>query len=88
MYFVYLKISAWVVTYNFFAFQANVMLEYNLDDAEKLLEKNYDAASRSLAQVEDDLGFIRDQTTTLEVSILFFLNFSFRRMLQTIKYGV
>lgn len=47
------------------------MLEYNLDDAEKLLQKNLDAATSSLAQVEEDLSFIRDQTTTVEVSILF-----------------
>ncbi|XP_064604579.1 prefoldin subunit 3-like [Liolophura sinensis] len=58
---------------------ANVMLEYNLDDAEKLLEKNYDAASRSLAQVEDDLGFIRDQTTTLEVNMARVYNWDVKR---------
>lgn len=46
------------------------MLEYNLDDAEGLLKKNLEAANKSLSQVEDDLGFLRDQTTTLEVSIL------------------
>jgi transcription initiation factor IIE alpha subunit len=51
-------------------FQANVMLEYKLDDAESLLKKNNEAAVKSLSQVEDDLGFIRDQTTTIEVSIL------------------
>ena len=46
------------------------MLEYNLKDAEELLEKNLSAAQKSLAQVEEDLGFLRDQTTTSEVSIL------------------
>ena len=50
--------------------QANVMLEYSLDDAEALLNKNCEAAVRSLQQVDDDLGFLRDQTTTIEVSIL------------------
>jgi hypothetical protein len=50
--------------------QANVMLEYTLDDAETLLLKNHSAALKSLAQVDVDLGFIRDQTTTIEVSIL------------------
>ncbi|KAL5010456.1 hypothetical protein ScPMuIL_012761 [Solemya velum] len=48
---------------------ANVMLEYNLDDAEGLLKKNLEAANKSLSQVEDDLGFLRDQTTTLEVNM-------------------
>ncbi|KAK7494519.1 hypothetical protein BaRGS_00014172, partial [Batillaria attramentaria] len=46
---------------------ANVMLEYTLDDADELLEKNLSAAVKSLAQVEQDLGFLRDQMTTLEV---------------------
>ena len=46
------------------------MLEYTIDDADTLLKKNLDAAVKSLEQVEDDLGFLRDQTTTIEVSIL------------------
>ena len=50
--------------------QANVMLEYSLDDAQALLQRNLEAAKKSLEQVEEDLGFIRDQTTTIEVSIL------------------
>ena len=50
--------------------QANVMLEYTLDDADDLLEKNLSAAVKTLAQVDEDLGFLRDQMTTLEVSIL------------------
>ncbi|XP_074655250.1 prefoldin subunit 3-like [Tubulanus polymorphus] len=48
---------------------ANVMLEYNLDDADALLTKNLDAATSSLELVDNDLGFIRDQTTTLEVNM-------------------
>jgi len=51
--------------------QANVMLEYTLDDAEFLLTKNHNAALKSLEVVENDLGFLRDQTTTIEVSILY-----------------
>ena len=46
------------------------MLEYQLDDAEKLLQKNQEAAIASLEQVDADLGFLRDQLTTIEVSIL------------------
>ena len=47
------------------------MLEYNLDDAEALLQKNQEVATKSLKQVEDELSYITEQTTTLEVSILF-----------------
>ena len=54
-----------------YEFQANVMLEYSLDDANSLLDKNLEAANKSLSQVEEDLCLIRDQTTTLEVSILY-----------------
>jgi len=50
--------------------QANVMLEYTLDDAELLLTKNHTAALKSLEVADNDLGFLRDQTTTIEVSIL------------------
>jgi len=46
------------------------MLEYTLDDAESLLTKNYNAALKSLEVVDNDLSFLRDQTTTIEVSIL------------------
>jgi len=47
------------------------MLQYTLDDAEALLNKNKEAAVNSLSQVEEDLAFLRDQTTTIEVSILY-----------------
>ena len=46
------------------------MLEYNLDDAEALLKKNQEAALKTCKQVEEELSFITEQTTTLEVSIL------------------
>ena len=46
------------------------MLEYTIDDAEALLTKNLAAAIKSLDQVDEDLGFLRDQITTVEVSIL------------------
>ena len=46
------------------------MLEYEIQEAEEVLLKNHDAAKKSLGQVDEDLLFIRDQMTTLEVSIL------------------
>ncbi|KAK2570648.1 Prefoldin subunit 3 [Acropora cervicornis] len=50
---------------------ANVMLEYSIAEAEALLSKNLKAAQKNLAEIEEDLGFLRDQYTTTEVSILF-----------------
>lgn len=54
----------------FLAYQANVMLEYDIDEAQALLEKNLATASRNLDGLEEDLDFLRDQFTTTEVSIL------------------
>jgi len=50
--------------------QANVMMEYSIDEALSLLTKNLASAKKTLSQVQEDLNFIRDQTTTTEVSIL------------------
>ncbi|KAI5104518.1 prefoldin subunit 3 [Silurus meridionalis] len=49
---------------------ANVMLEYDIDEAQTLLEKNLGTASRNLESLQEDLDFLRDQFTTTEVSIL------------------
>ncbi|CAH2084813.1 unnamed protein product [Euphydryas editha] len=48
---------------------ANVMLEYSLEDAEKLLTTNMATAKKNLACVEHDLDFLRDQWTTTEVNM-------------------
>ncbi|RWS22354.1 prefoldin subunit 3-like protein [Leptotrombidium deliense] len=50
---------------------ANVMLEYPIEEAEQLLSKNLDIATKNLHQIDVDLDFLRDQITTTEVSILF-----------------
>ena len=42
-----------------FLLQANVMLEYTLEDATDLLVKNIDAAKKNLSYVEHDLDFLR-----------------------------
>jgi hypothetical protein len=47
------------------------MLEYNIDEAEKMLGKNLESANKTLETVENDLGFLKDQYVTTEVSILF-----------------
>lgn len=47
------------------------MLEYDIDEAQALLEKNLSTATRNLDLLEEDLDFLRDQFTTTEVSIFF-----------------
>ncbi|XP_073655543.1 prefoldin subunit 3 isoform X3 [Tursiops truncatus] len=49
--------------------KANVMLEYDIDEAQALLEKNLSTATKNLDSLEEDLDFLRDQFTTTEVNI-------------------
>jgi len=48
---------------------ANVMLAYPVDEAEELLESKFKAAKTSLANCEEDLDFLREQVTTMEVAV-------------------
>ncbi|MCJ1400817.1 peptide chain release factor 1 [Xylographa trunciseda] len=47
---------------------ANVMLAYPIPEAEELLQGKLDAAKTTLANCEEDLDFLREQITTLEVA--------------------
>ncbi|KAI5361131.1 Putative prefoldin alpha [Septoria linicola] len=47
---------------------ANVMLSYPLAEAEELLIAKLDTAKQSLANCEDDIDFLREQITTMEVA--------------------
>ncbi|XP_061525736.1 prefoldin subunit 3 [Phycodurus eques] len=58
---------------------ANVMLEYDIDGAQALLEKNLCTASRNLETLEEDLDFLRDQFTTTEVNMARVYNWDVKR---------
>ncbi|KAL7919304.1 Prefoldin subunit domain-containing protein [Trichoderma austrokoningii] len=47
---------------------ANVMLSYPIDEAETLLTSKLSAARTSLSNCEEDLDFLREQITTMEVA--------------------
>lgn len=47
---------------------ANVMLAYPIDEAIELLEGKLSAAKTSLKNCEEDLDFLREQITTMEVA--------------------
>lgn len=47
---------------------ANVMLAYPINEAESLLESKLSTAQGSLESCEEDLDFLREQITTLEVA--------------------
>lgn len=66
-----------------FSSKANVMLEYDIDEAQALLEQNLSTASRNLETLEEDLDFLRDQFTTTEVSILPLCSLPRQGLLQT-----
>ncbi|KAH7325007.1 prefoldin subunit 3 [Stachybotrys elegans] len=48
---------------------ANVMLSYPIDEAESLLDSKLSTAKTSLSNCEEDLDFLREQITTMEVAI-------------------
>ncbi|KAK6323462.1 hypothetical protein J4Q44_G00058010 [Coregonus suidteri] len=58
---------------------AKVMLEYDIDEAQTLLEKNLATASRNLDSLEEDLDFLRDQFTTTEVNMARVYNWDVKR---------
>ena len=47
------------------------MLEYTLQEAKELLESKLTTAQEAHKNVLEDLEFLREQVTTMEVSILF-----------------
>lgn len=47
---------------------ANVMLAYPLDEAKELLQGKLDGAKTKMAECEEDLDFLREQITTMEVA--------------------
>jgi len=58
---------------------ANVMLEYSLDEAEKLLKKNLDSAESSVQQIAFDLDYLRDQMTITEVTMARLYNWDVKK---------
>lgn len=58
---------------------ANVMLEYPLEEAQELLQKNLQTAVKMAAQVDKDLTFLRDQMTTTEVNMARIYNWDVKR---------
>ena len=48
---------------------ANVMVEYTYEEALKLLGKNLMNAEAKIKETEDDIDFLKDQTTTTEVNL-------------------
>ncbi|KAL2914765.1 hypothetical protein HK105_205696 [Polyrhizophydium stewartii] len=58
---------------------ANVMLEYTLDEASELLSTKLKSALTTLEQVNEDLEFLKEQITTVEVNMARVYNDDVRR---------
>ncbi|CAH8523949.1 unnamed protein product [Schistosoma bovis] len=58
---------------------ANVMLEYDLEEADKILVENEKSAEQSLQDVDQTLEFLKNQTTTVEVNLARLHNLSVKR---------
>eukprot|EP00238_Polyblepharides_amylifera_P001330 CAMPEP_0196571562 /NCGR_PEP_ID=MMETSP1081-20130531/1715_1 /TAXON_ID=36882 /ORGANISM="Pyramimonas amylifera, Strain CCMP720" /LENGTH=179 /DNA_ID=CAMNT_0041888557 /DNA_START=226 /DNA_END=765 /DNA_ORIENTATION=- len=61
---------------------ANVMLEYQLDEAQELLKKNLENCKQSLESTKADWSYLRDQITVTEVSIARIYNWDVKRRRQ------
>lgn len=48
--------------------QANVMLSYDIDEAIEMLRDKLEVAKKNMDAANEDLGFLRDQITTMEVN--------------------
>jgi hypothetical protein len=55
------------------------MLEYPISEAEQLLTKNFETATKNLLQIDTDLDFLRDQITTTEVNMARVYNWDVKR---------
>ena len=55
------------------------MLEYPLDEAVELLTNKLDAAERNLKGIVEDLEFLREQITVMEVNTARVYNYDVRR---------
>ena len=58
---------------------ANVMLEYSIEEAVALLTKNLNTATVNAEQLDDDLGYLSNQITTMEVNMARVYNWDFKR---------
>ncbi|KAL6732091.1 hypothetical protein Aduo_002889 [Ancylostoma duodenale] len=68
------KVSIWL--------GANVMVEYELDKAKELLEKNRGNVQKAVDELTSELAFVKDQITTTEVNIAHVHNYGVKKRQQ------
>lgn len=55
------------------------MLEYDLQEAKEILLANLSAAESTMTEVEETLSYLKDQETTIEVSLARLHNLNVKR---------
>uniref|UniRef100_A0A914HQS9 Elongator complex protein 4 n=1 Tax=Globodera rostochiensis TaxID=31243 RepID=A0A914HQS9_GLORO len=55
---------------------ANVMVEYGLDEAQKLLQSHLGNVEKTAKEIEEDIAFLQDQITTTEVNLANLYNYA------------
>ncbi|KAK6725475.1 hypothetical protein RB195_004043 [Necator americanus] len=68
------KVSIWL--------GANVMVEYELEKAKELLEKNQGNVQKAVDELTSELMFVKDQITTTEVNIAHVHNYGVKKRQQ------
>uniref|UniRef100_A0A1I7WIS7 Prefoldin subunit 6 n=1 Tax=Heterorhabditis bacteriophora TaxID=37862 RepID=A0A1I7WIS7_HETBA len=68
------KVSIWL--------GANVMVEYDLDKAKDLLEKNKNSVTKVVDELTSELAYVKDQITTTEVNIAHVYNYGVKKRAQ------
>jgi len=58
---------------------ANIMVEYELDEGEKLLKSNLTGMENLDKEIGEELDFLRDQITTTEVNVAFLHNYNMKK---------
>ncbi|CAI4224323.1 unnamed protein product [Auanema sp. JU1783] len=58
---------------------ANVMVEYELEKAREILEKNKNTVDSQISELTVELDYVKDQITTTEVNIAHIYNYGIRK---------
>ncbi|KAH7723883.1 CRE-PFD-3 protein [Aphelenchoides avenae] len=58
---------------------ASVMVEYELEEAQAVLQKNIENVERVVNELSDDLAFVQDQITTTEVNMAHLYNYGIQQ---------
>ena len=71
------KVSLWL--------GANTMVEYSYDEADELLSRNLETATKNLDNLNEDSAYLKDQITITEVNVARIHNYGVKLRQQKLK---